>query len=89
MINDVLLVARQGSVVGTLKGKSLATAQIRLNLQGKNMFQEAVVRCDAAYLRGILELGEPFDIEEAAIALYDSPKYAAYLQMVMTKWMDK
>lgn len=89
MINDVLLVARQGQVVNTLKGKSLATAPIQLNLQGKNLFQEAVVRCDAAYLKEILELDEPFKIEEAALALYDSPKYVAYLQTVMTKWMDK
>jgi len=89
MINDVLLVARQGGVVHTLKGKSLATAPILLQLQGDNMFQEAVIRCDAAYLSGILELDDPFDIQEAAIALYDSLKYESYLKMVMDKWMDK
>jgi hypothetical protein len=89
MINDVLLVARQGQVVNTLKGKSLATAPIQLNLQSKSAFQEAVVRCDAAYLKEILELDEPFDLEEATLALYESLKYAAYLQTVMTKWMDK
>ena len=88
MINDVLLVARQGGVVHTLKGKSLATAPIQLQLQGGNIFQEAVIRCDAAYLSGILELDEVFDIQEAALALYDSPKYVNYLEMVMSKWMD-
>ena len=88
MINDVLLVGRQGGVFHTLKGKSLATAPIQLELQGANMFQEAVIRCDAAYLNGILELDDPFDIEEAALALYDSPKYVNYLKMVMSKWMD-
>jgi uncharacterized LabA/DUF88 family protein len=88
MINDLLLVARQAQVIHTLKGKSLATAPVRLQLDGENVFQEAVVRCDATYLRGILELGEPFDIQEAALALYDSPKYVNYLDMVMSKWMD-
>jgi hypothetical protein len=89
MINDVLLVGRQGGVFHTLKGKSLATAPIQLELQGENMFQEAVIRCDATYLSGILELDDPFDIEEAALAIYDSPKYVNYLKMVMDKWMDK
>lgn len=89
MINDVLLVAREGQVIRTLKGKSLATAPIRLQLDGESMFQEAVIRCDAAYLAGILELDMPFDIEEVALALYDSPKYVAYLKMVMSKWMEK
>jgi uncharacterized LabA/DUF88 family protein len=89
MINDVLLVAREGQVIRTLKGKSLATAPIQLQLEGKNAFQEAVIRCDAAYLTGILGLDLPFDIEEAALALYDSHKYVTYLQMVMSKWMEK
>jgi uncharacterized protein (TIGR00288 family) len=89
MINDVLLVARQGQVVKTQKGRSLATAPVLLQLQDANNFQEAVVRCDAAYLREILDLDEPFDIEEASLALYDSKNYVAYLNMVMTKWMDE
>ncbi|MBK8987956.1 MAG: NYN domain-containing protein [Chloroflexi bacterium] len=89
MINAVMLVARQGQIIRTLKGKSLATAPILLLVEGPKRFQEAVVRCDAAYLRIILELPEPFDIQEAAIALYDSPKYAAYLDIVMKKWMGE
>jgi uncharacterized protein (TIGR00288 family) len=89
MINDVLLVARQGQVVKTLKGRSLATAPVLLQLQDANNFQEAVVRCDAAYLREILDLDEPFEIEEASLALYDSKNYVTYLKMVMTKWMDE
>ena len=89
MINDMLLVARQAQVIHTLKGKSLATAPVSLQLQGTNIFQEAIVRCDATYLREILELGEPFDIEEASLALYDSVKYVNYLKMVMSKWMEE
>lgn len=89
MINDLLLVARQAQVIHTLKGKSLATAPVLLQLEGANIFQEAVVRCDATYLREILDLGEPFDIQEASLAIYDSPKYVDYLKMVMSKWMDE
>lgn len=89
MINAVLLVARQGQVVHTLKGKSLATAPVQLQLTGDAIFQEAVVRTDAVYLRAILELPEPFDLREAAVAIYDSPKYENYLQLVMSKWMDE
>jgi uncharacterized LabA/DUF88 family protein len=89
MINGVLLVARQAEVVRTLKGKTLATAPVVLQVVGEKRFSEAVVRCDAAYLRVILELPEPFDLKEAAIALYDSPDYAPYLQMVMSKWMKE
>lgn len=89
MINDMLLVARQAQVIHTLKGKSLATAPVSLQLQGTNVFQEAVVRCDSTYLREILELGEPFDIQEAALALYDSIKYVNYLEKVMANWMEE
>jgi uncharacterized LabA/DUF88 family protein len=89
MVNAVLLVARQGEVVRTLKGKSLASAPVMLAVTGEKRFQEAVVRCDAAYLRQILELQEPFDITEASIALYDSVERVRYLQMVMDKWMEK
>ncbi len=89
MINAVMLVARQGQIIRTLKGKSLATAPVLLMLEGPKRFQEAVVRCDATYLRQILELPEPFDLTEAALALYDSVKYSAYLEMVMKKWMGE
>ncbi|MCA9872523.1 MAG: NYN domain-containing protein [Anaerolineales bacterium] len=89
MINAVMLVARQGQIIRTLKGKSLATAPVLLLLDGPTRFQEAMVRCDATYLRQILELTEPFDINEAALALYDSPKYVAYLEAVMKKWLGE
>ncbi len=89
MINAVMLVARQGQIIRTLKGKSLATAPVLLMLEGPKRFQEAVVRCDATYLRQILELPEPFDLTEAALALYDSVNYTAYLEMVMKKWMGE
>lgn len=89
MINAVMLVARQGQIIRTLKGKSLATAPVLLMLEGPARFQEAIVRCDATYLRQILELPEPFDIQEASLALYDSPNYVAYLEKVMKKWLGE
>jgi len=89
MINAVMLVARQGQIIRTLKGKSLATAPVLLLVEGPKRFQEAVVRCDATYLRQILELPEPFDLREASLALYDSPNYTAYLDMLMKKWLKE
>jgi hypothetical protein len=48
-----------------------------------------VLRCDAAYLQAILNTNEPFDLEEAAIALYDTPSYGRYLQVVMKNWVEQ
>jgi hypothetical protein len=87
VINTVMLVARHAGVIHTLKGTSLSTAPVLLQLKGDKVFQEAIIRCDVAYLREILKLPEAFDVEEAAIALYDSPAYAYYLKMIMSKWM--
>lgn len=85
MANAVLLVARQADVVRTSKGRSLATAPVQLRITSARPFPEAVLRCDMTYLRAILELEEPFDVEQAAIALYDSADYAAYLQQLLNR----
>lgn len=82
-INAVLLVARRAQVIHTLKGKSLSTATVSLELKGVKPFQEGVMRCDAVYLREMLALSEPFDLEEAALALYYSPGHVRYLKVVM------
>ncbi|MCP4423431.1 MAG: NYN domain-containing protein [Chloroflexi bacterium] len=87
-VNAILLLARRARVIHTLKGKSLATAPVLLNIHDAKPFQEAVLRCDAVYLQEILKLTEPFDLQEAAVALYDTPSYARYLQVVMNKWVD-
>jgi hypothetical protein len=47
------------------------------------------LHCDAVYLREILALTEPFDIQEASLALYDSPKYVKYLQKNVMNRVDK
>jgi uncharacterized LabA/DUF88 family protein len=88
-INDVLLIARRAQAIRTLKGQSLATAPVLLAIDDPKPFQEAVLRCDAAYLKEILDLAEPFDLREAAVALYDTATYARYLQVVLNKWVDQ
>ena len=87
LINAMMLVSRRAQILRIRKGKSLSTAPVSLKIEGNKPFQEAVVRCDKVYLREILELSEAFDIEEAALALYDAEKYASYLQKIM-KSMD-
>ncbi|MCB9419326.1 MAG: NYN domain-containing protein [Ardenticatenaceae bacterium] len=88
-INAIMLAARQAQVIRTLKAKTLAMAPVLLAIKDEKPFQEAVKRCDAAYLQGILNSEEPFDLEEAALALYDTPGYTRYLQVIMKKWVEK
>jgi hypothetical protein len=88
IINSVLLLAREAQVVRSLKGKTLASAPVLLQLEEETPYQEAIIRCDAVYLRAIQELPEPFEMKEVAIALYDNIEYVGYLQKVMDIWMD-
>lgn len=82
-INALMLVARRGQVLTIRKAKSLSIAPVSLQLEEEKPFQEAVLRCDAVYMREILNLPELFDIEAAAVALYDTPKYAKYLSRLV------
>ena len=66
-INAVLLLARRAQVIRTLKGTSLSTAPVLLEVKGKKAVQEAIMRCDAVYVKEILALTEQFDEEEAAV----------------------
>ncbi|MEZ4517164.1 MAG: hypothetical protein R3C44_10115 [Chloroflexota bacterium] len=59
MANAMLIVARKAGVIRTLKGRTLATAPVLLALDSDKSFQEAVIRCDAAYLQAIKQLSEP------------------------------
>ncbi len=85
MINAMIVLARRAGVVRTLKGRTLATAPVLLALEGPKMFQEGVVRCDMAYLEAIRALSEPFDIDEAALAIYDQAAYAPYLRQLVAR----
>lgn len=82
-INAVLLLARRARVIHTLKGKSLSTAPVLLEIKGGKAWQEAIMRCDAAYVKEILALSDEFNEEEAAVALYYEPKYARYLKTLI------
>ncbi len=88
-INAVFLLAREAQIVQSHKGKSLANAQMTLLLKTEKPVPEAIIRCDAAYLQAILNLPEPFDIEEAALALYENPNQSRYLKVVMEKWVNR
>jgi uncharacterized LabA/DUF88 family protein len=85
LVNSMMLVSRRAQILQIRKGRSLSTAPVSLQLASEKQFQEAVIRCDTVYLSEILELSEPFDIEEAALALYDTEKYVAYLQKIMKR----
>ena len=86
MINAMIVLARRAGVVRTLKGKTLSAAPVLLALEGPKVFQESVVRCDMVYLDAIRSLSsEPFDLEEAALALYDQPGYTPYLRQLIAR----
>jgi hypothetical protein len=82
LINALLLVARQAEVIRTLKGRSLSSAPVMLELEGTRAFQEAIVCVDSTYLKAILDLPEAFDFSQAALALYDNADYEPYLRRI-------
>jgi len=85
IINAMVVLARRAGVVRTLKGRTLATAPVLLALEGDRLYQESVIRCDMVYLDAIRMLPEPFDLEEAALALYDKASYAPYLKGLLVR----
>lgn len=88
-INALLLVARQAQILTTHKSRSLGSAAITLNLKGEKPVGEAIMKCDAIYLQAILNLSTPFDLDEAALALYGDVKFAGYLKTVMEKMVNQ
>lgn len=85
LINAVLLVARRAQVLQTTRNRSFATSPVTLNLNTNQPILETVLRCDGVYLQEIINLEEPFQLHEAALALYDSEKYIPHLNRVMEK----
>lgn len=85
-INDVMRIARRAQVIDVQNGGSLAKAPVHLQLSGKRIFQDAVIQCDITYLREIKNLDEPFDLEEAARALYESTGHARYLKVILQRF---
>jgi hypothetical protein len=82
-VNDVLRVAQRAGVISIPENTPWSTAPVRLELSGGRVFQEAVMRCDATYLRCLQNAPTPFDLEAAAQALYDAAGQARYLQVVL------
>ncbi|MBP6016151.1 MAG: NYN domain-containing protein [Candidatus Promineofilum sp.] len=85
MINSLIVLARRAGVVRTLKGKTLSTAPVLLALEGTRLFPESVIRTDMAYLEAIRALPEPFEVEEAALAIYENVGYAPYLRQLLAR----
>jgi uncharacterized protein (TIGR00288 family) len=85
-INDVMRVARRAHVIEVLESESLASAPVKLHLEGVRSFQDAVMLCDACYLGEIQSLADPFDLNEAAVALYDTDSYARYLKVILNRY---
>jgi hypothetical protein len=82
-VNDVLRVAHRAGVISIPDNTPWSSAPVRLELIGERAFQEAVMRCDAAYLNCLQNAPAPFDLEAAAVALYDAAAQARYLQVVL------
>jgi hypothetical protein len=84
-VNDILRVSRRAGVVRVQNGGSLATASVQLHIDGNRLFQDAVMQIDATYLREIESLDYPFNLEEAAIALYETADRARYLNVILSR----
>ena len=88
LINDVLRIARRADVIAVANGNGLTTAPVHLRLEGDRLFQHAVVRCDVTYLKEIQNLSEPFDIEQASLALYEGVAHSRYLKVILHRFSN-
>jgi hypothetical protein len=87
-VNDVLRVARRAMVVGVDNGRSLAKAPVYLRINGQRAFQDAVIRCDVTYLKEMQNLVDPFDLEQASVALYESVGHVRYLKVLLSRFSE-
>jgi uncharacterized protein (TIGR00288 family) len=88
LIHDALKVAERAAVISADMGdRSFTTlAPVRLILNADRPYQDAVMRCDAVYLRTLRGMAEPVDLNLAATALYDTESYARYLKIVLSHY---
>lgn len=84
-VNDVLRVARRANIVGVDNVGKLAASPVFLQMSGNRIFQDAVMYFDFTYLKEMQDLDEPLDLEEAAVALYDSVGHTRYLKVIMNR----
>jgi len=89
MINDMLRLAQRAGLIEALPRDSLATAPVTWLLAGERSFQEAVMRCDAAYLQVLMRTFGALDLEQAAVALYEDSGRARYLKVIFKRLGDK
>ena len=87
-VNDILRLARRAEVIGVQNGGSLATAAVTLRLTGDRVFQETVVKCDLTCLHELQNLDEPFNLEQASIALYENASHARYLKVILNRFSN-
>jgi hypothetical protein len=87
-VNDVLRVARRAMVVGVDNGRSLAKAPVYLRINGQRAFQDAVIRCDVTYLKEMQDLVDPFDLEQASVALYENVGHVRYLKVLLSRFSE-
>ena len=88
IINDVLRVARRAKIIALpdMEDKPLASMPISLRTNGSRLVQEAVIKCDCAYLNELRkEYQGAFDLQEAALALYDSAEKVSYIRYILTQ----
>ena len=86
LIHDVIRLAKRAQVISQQGNqRSLAATPLQLELTGDKLFQEAVMRCDSAYLHVIEHLPEPFDLTQAALALYEDESYTRYLKVLRSR----
>lgn len=87
VINDVLRVARRARVISApqTSAKPLASLPVTLILEGEKLLQRAVMLCDYTFLTELQSLSDvPFNIEDAALALYDSADRVPYLKHLLS-----
>ena len=87
-VNDVLRVARRAMVVGVDNGRSLARAPVYLKINGQRAFQDAVIRCDVTYLKEMQDLTDPFNLEQASVALYENVGHVRYLKVLLSRFSE-
>jgi hypothetical protein len=85
MINDLLRLAQRARLIEAVPRESLASAPVTWLLAGERPFQEAVMHCDAAYLRVLMRTFDELDLEQASMALYEESGRARYLKVILKR----
>jgi hypothetical protein len=83
LANATLVLARDAGITHVRQIDTLATAKVSLKITGDKVLHKAVVLSDRAYLAKMMALPERFDINDAALALYDTQEYVPYLRRIL------